>query len=158
MSKLEDKRRAELEKAIELFADKTQEEANDYLKKEVKLQQLSKAMMSAYIKKYADSEEEIKWVKGEFKKASYKEEVKKNRTVCTDAKGGVVHKLNKEGKVIPKYVYVEAFGQEKYPKFNLSGARKEFIKHFNIELKDSGFTPKEKRTEKIFDVFDGLFD
>lgn len=158
MSVLEEKRQKALADATELFKDKSKEAADAYISENLMITQISKAIMAAYIKKYATSKAEQKWVKEDFKKASTKIATRKVQTVCVDNKGEAIRKMNKDGKAIAKTMRVEVANGEKYETFNLSGARKEFINHFNITPKANKFKTKEKREGKIFDEFDGLFD
>lgn len=157
MSKLEDKRRAALAEAEELLKDMNQEEANTYITENMMITQITKGFMAAYIKKFATSDEDNKWVKDEFKKASIKTNTKKVTTVCMGANGVPIHKLNKDGKAIAKTVRVDSVTGETYETFDLSGARKAFVEHFGITPKANKFTPKAKRTEPIFDEFADLF-
>ncbi len=157
MSKLEDKRKAALAEAAELLKDMKQEEANAYISENLMITQITKGFMAAYIKKFATSAEDKKWVKDDFKKASTKTATKKVTTVCMGANGVAIHKLNKEGKPIAKTVRVDAVTGETYETFDLAGARAEFVKHFGITPKANKFTPKAKRTEPVFDEFDGIF-
>ena len=157
MSKLEDKRKAALAEATELLKDMKQEEANAYISENLMITQITKGFMAAYIKKFATSAEDKKWVKDDFKKASTKTVTKKVTTVCMGANGVPIHKLNKDGKAIAKTVRVDSVTGETYETFDLSGARAEFVKHFGITPKANKFTPKAKRTEPIFDEFDGIF-
>jgi hypothetical protein len=157
MSKLEDKRRAALAEAAELLKDMKQEEANAYISENLMITQITKGFMAAYIKKFATSAEEKKWVKEEFKKASTKTATKKVTTVCMGANGVPIHKLNKEGKPIAKTVRVDSVTGETYETFDLSGARAEFVKHFGITPKANKFTPKAKRTTEKYDEFADLF-
>lgn len=157
MSKLEDKRKAALAEAVELLKDMKQEEANTYISEKLMITQITKGFMAAYIKKFATSAEDKKWVKEEFKKASTKTATKKVTTVCMGANGVPIHKLNKDGKAIAKTVRVDSVTGETYETFDLSGARKAFVEHFGITPKANKFTPKAKRTEPIFDEFDDLF-
>lgn len=157
MSKLEDKRRAALADAVELIKGMKQEEVNNYITENLMITQITKAFMAAYIKKFATSDAEKRWVKEEFKKASTKIATKKITTVCMGANGVPIHKLNKDGKAIAKTVRVDSVTGETYETFDLSGARKAFIEHFGITPKANKFTPKAKRTEPIFDEFNDLF-
>lgn len=157
MSKLEDKRKAALAEAAELLKDMKQEEANAYITENMMITQITKGFMAAYIKKFATSAEDKKWVKEEFKKASTKTATKKVTTVCMGANGVPIHKINKKGKAVAKTVRVDAVTGETYETFDLSGARKAFIEHFGITPKANKFTPKAKRTEPVFDEFDGIF-
>lgn len=157
MSKLEDKRKAALAEAAELLKDMKQEEANAYITENMMITQITKGFMAAYIKKFATSAEDKKWVKEEFKKASTKTATKKVTTVCMGANGVPIHKINKNGKAVAKTVRVDAVTGETYETFDLSGARKAFIEHFGITPKANKFTPKAKRTEPVFDEFDGIF-
>lgn len=157
MSKLEDKRKAALAEAAELLKDMKQEEANAYITENMMITQITKGFMAAYIKKFATSAEDKKWVKEEFKKASTKTAIKKVTTVCMGANGVPIHKLNKDGKAIAKTVRVDSVTGETYETFDLSGARKAFVEHFGITPKANKFTPKAKRTEPIFDEFADLF-
>ena len=157
MSKLEDKRKAALAEAAELLKDMKQEEANAYISENLMITQITKGFMAAYIKKFATSAEDKKWVKEEFKKASTKTATKKVTTVCMGANGVPIHKLNKDGKAIAKTVRVDSVTGETYETFDLAGARAEFVKHFGITPKANKFTPKAKRTEPVFDEFDGIF-
>ena len=150
MSKLEDKRKAALAEAAELLKDMKQEEANAYITENMMITQITKGFMAAYIKKFATSAEDKKWVKEEFKKASTKTATKKVTTVCMGANGVPIHKINKKGQAVAKTVRVDAVTGETYETFDLAGARAEFVKHF-------GITPKAKRTEPVFDEFDGIF-
>ena len=157
MSKLEDKRKAALAEAAELLKDMKQEEANAYITENMMITQITKGFMAAYIKKFATSAEDKKWVKEEFKKASTKPATKKVSTVCMGANGVPIHKKNSKGEFVPKKVRVDAITGETYETFNLSGARKAFVEHFGITPKANKFTPKAKRTEPIFDEFADLF-
>jgi hypothetical protein len=157
MSKLEDKRKAALSEATELLKDMKQEEANAYISENLMITQITKGFMAAYIKKFATSAEDKKWVKEEFKKASTKTATKKVSTVCMGANGVPIHKKNSKGEFVPKKVRVDAITGETYETFNLSGARKAFVEHFGITPKANKFTPKAKRTEPIFDEFADLF-
>ncbi len=157
MSKVEDKRKAALKAATDLFSDMDKEQANDYFKNNLMITQITKAHMAAYIKKYA-TKEDADWIKGDFKKASYKTVKKQVTTVCIGANGVPLHKQDKKtGKIVPVRKRVDSITGETITKFDLSGARKEFIKHFGITPKDNKFKAKEKRTEAIFDEFDGIF-
>ena len=157
MSKLEDKRKAALAEAAELLKDMKQEEANTYISENLMITQITKGFMAAYIKKFATSAEDKKWVKEEFKKASTKTATKKVTTVCMGANGVPIHKINKKGQAVAKTVRVDAVTGETYETFDLAGARAEFVKHFGITPKANKFTPKAKRTEPIFDEFDDIF-
>ena len=157
MSKLEDKRKAALAEAAELLKDMKQEEANAYITENMMITQITKGFMAAYIKKFATSAEDKKWVKEEFKKASTKTATKKVTTVCMGANGVPIHKINKKGQAVAKTVRVDAVTGETYETFDLAGARAEFVKHFGITPKANKFTPKAKRTEPIFDEFDDIF-
>lgn len=157
MSKLEDKRKAALAEAAELLKDMKQEEANAYITENMMITQITKGFMAAYIKKFATSAEDKKWVKEEFKKASTKTATKKVTTVCMGANGVPIHKINKKGQAVAKTVRVDAVTGETYETFDLSGARKAFVEHFGITPKANKFTPKAKRTEPVFDEFDGIF-
>lgn len=158
MSALEEKRQKALADATELFKDKSKEAADAYISENLMITQISKAIMAAYIKKYATNKAEQKWIKEDFKKASTKTATRKVQTVCVDNNGEALRKLNKDGKAVVRTKRVEVANGEKYETFNLSGARKAFIEHFNITPKDNKFKAKEKREAKIFDEFDGLFD
>ena len=157
MSKLEDKRKAALAEAAELLKDMKQEEANAYISENMMITEITKGFMAAYIKKFATSAEDKKWVKEEFKKASTKPATKKVTTVCMGANGVPIHKINKKGQAVAKTVRVDAVTGETYETFTLSGARAEFVAHFGITPKANKFTPKAKRTEPVFDEFDGIF-
>lgn len=157
MSKIEDNKRKALKEATELLKDKTQEEANNYIAENLMITQITKAFMAAYIKKYATSDEDKNWIKEDFKKASEKTVTRKVSTVCVDANGDAIYKINKHGQAIPKTIRVNSITGEKYTTFDFRGARKAFIEHFDITPKDNKFKPKAKRTEPIFDEFDGLF-
>ena len=157
MSKLEDKRKAALAEAAELLKNMKQEEANAYISENLMITQITKGFMAAYIKKFATSAEDKKWVKEEFKKASTKPATKKVTTVCMGANGVPIHKLNKDGKAIAKTVRVDSVTGETYETFDLSGARAEFVKHFGITPKANKFTPKTKRTTQKYDEFADLF-
>ena len=157
MSKLEDKRKAALAEAAELLKDMKQEEANAYITENMMITQITKGFMAAYIKKFATSAEDKKWVKEEFKKASTKTATKKVTTVCMGANGVPIHKINKKGQAVAKTVRVDSVTGETYETFDLSGARKAFVEHFGITPKANKFTPKAKRTEPVFDEFDGIF-
>ena len=157
----EEIKKASVDKAINFLKDKSQEQANSYIEKNVMLSKITKAFMVAYIKTYATSEEEKKWVKEDFQKKSYKQANRQVQTVITDVNGIIVHKPGKGknlGKAVPRTARVDVITGETYTKFDLSGARKEFINHFGIKVKEPKFTPKAKRTDKVYDEFDGLFD
>lgn len=157
MSKMEDRKREALAKATELFANMKQEEANKYFAENTMITQITKALMAAYIKKFATSEADKKWVKEDFKKASTKTAKRMVQTVCTGANGVAIHKLNEKGKAIAKTVRVESATGETYETFNLSGSRKAFVEHFNITPKANKFQAKAKRETPIFDEFADLF-
>ena len=157
MSKLEDKRKAALAEAAELLKDMKQEEANAYITENMMITQITKGFMAAYIKKFATSAEDKKWVKEEFKKASTKTATKKVTTVCMGANGVPIHKINKKGQAVAKTVRVDAVTGETYETFDLSGARAEFVAHFGITPKANKFTPKAKRTTEKYDEFADLF-
>lgn len=158
MSKIEDARKKALKEAVELFADRTQEEANAYFTEKLMITQITKAHMAAYIKKYATGKEDKEWVKKEFKAASEKKQKKQVSTVKLDGEGNPVYKVDrKTGKVKPAVIRVDSPTGEVITTFDLSGARAEFIKHFNITPKANKFTPKAKRTEAKFDEFADLF-
>ena len=157
MSKLEDKRKAALAEAAELLKDMKQDEANAYISENLMITQITKGFMAAYIKKFATSAEDKKWVKGDFKAASTKVATKKVSTVCMGANGVPIHKINKKGQAVAKTVRVDAVTGETYETFNLSGARAEFVAHFGITPKANKFTPKAKRTTEKYDPFADLF-
>ena len=157
MNKVEIAKKKALEEAIARFENMTQEEANKYINENYMITQLTKALMAAYIKKFATSEADKKWVKEDFKKASTKTAKRMVQTVCTGANGVAIHKLNEKGQAIAKTVRVESATGETYETFNLSGARKAFVEHFNLTLLNNKFTPKAKRETPIFDEFADLF-
>ena len=157
MNKIEKAKKKAMEEAVAKFETMTQEQANNYISENYMITQLTKALMAAYIKKYATSDEEMKWRKEVFKKASTKIAKRKVQTVCTGANGVAIHKLNEKGQAIAKTVRVDSITGETYETFNLSGARKAFVEHFNLTLLDNRFTPKAKREEPIFDEFADLF-
>lgn len=156
MTVVEERKQNLVMNAIGMFDGKSKEEANKVFEG-LTITKITKAMMAVYIKNYA-TEEDKEWIKGDFKKASYKKAYKEVSTVCVDANGVPIHKKNKNGEVIVKRARVKSITGETYDKFDLSGARKEFVKHFNLTLAANPFKVKEKRTEKLFDEFDGLFD
>lgn len=158
MSELENKRKAALKEATELFKDMSLKEAKAYFTKNLMITQITKAHMAAFIKKFAESDEEKAWVKNNFKKASVKTVKKQVNTVCTDANGIPLHKIDKKtGKVKPVVKRVDSITGEEIEQFNLAGARKAFVEHFGIEPKANKFTAKPKRTEAVFDEFSDLF-
>lgn len=157
MNKIEKAKKKAMEEAIAKFETMTQEEANNYISENYMITQLTKALMAAYIKKYATSDEEMKWRTEVFKKASTKIAKRKVQTVCTGANGVAIHKLGKNGKSIPKTIRVDSITGETYETFDLSGARKAFVEHFNIIPKANKFKAKEKRETPIFDEFADLF-
>lgn len=144
-------------KAIEFIKNMKQEDVNNYITENVMITEITKAFMAAYIKKFATSEDDKKWLKETFKKASTKIAKKKVQTVCTAANGEAIHKLNAEGKAIVKYVRVDSITGETYETFNLSGARAAFVEYFKITPKANAFKAKEKRKTKVFDEFADLF-
>ena len=157
MSKLEEKRKLQLAEATELFKDMKQEEANKYFTEKLMITDITKAHMAAYIKKFA-KKEDAEWIKKDFKKACTKTVKKQVNTVCTDANGLPLHKVNKNtGKVVPVVKRVDSITGETIERFDLAGARAAFVEHFGITPKASTFKVKPKRTEKIFDEFDGIF-
>ena len=158
MTKQEKKRKEALAAATELFGGMTQEQANAYFTKNLMITEITKAHMAAYIKKYATKEEDQAWIKGDFKKKSHKNVKKQVNTVCTDANGLPLHKIDKKtGKVKPVVKRVDSITGETITRFDLSGARKEFISHFRITPKESKFKVKPKRTEAVFDEFADIF-
>ena len=150
-------KKAAVAKAIEFMQNKKQEEVNTYITKNVMITEITKAFMAAYIKTFATSETDKEWIKEDFQKEAYKTAKRKVQTVCTGANGIAIHKLNAEGKVIAKTVRVDSITGETYKTFNLSGARKEFIAHFNITPKDNKFKARAKRDSKEYDEFADLF-
>lgn len=157
-TKQEEKRKEALAAATELFEGMTQEQANAYFTENLMITQITKAHMAAYIKKYATKKSDQAWIKGGFKKSSYKEVKKQVNTVCTDANGVPLHKIDKKtGKVKPVVKRVDSVTGETITRFDLSGARKEFISHFGITPKENKFTAKAKRTEAVFDEFADIF-
>ena len=150
-------KKAAVAKAVEFIQDKEQKEVNDYITENVMITEITKAFMAAYIKKFATSEDNKKWLKETFKKASTKIAKKKVQTVCTAANGEAIHKLNAEGKAVAKYVRVDSITGETYETFNLSGARAAFVEYFKITPKANAFKAKEKRKTKVFDEFADLF-
>lgn len=158
MSKVEDKRRAAMKAATDLFANMEQEEANNYFTENLMITQITKAHMAAYIKKYVTTDADKKWTQEEFKKASFKTVPKQVNTVCVDASGIPLRKYDKKtGKAIPVTKRVNSVTGEMITRYDLSGARKEFISHFGITPKANKFTAKAKRTEAIFDEFADIF-
>lgn len=156
-TKQEEKRKEALAAAIELFKGMTQEQANAYFTENLMITQITKAHMAAYIKSYATAADQA-WIKGDFKKASHKNVKKQVNTVCTDANGIPLHKIDKKtGKVKPVVKRVDSVTGETITKFDLSGARKEFISHFGISPKENKFIAKAKRTEAVFDEFADIF-
>lgn len=159
----EEIKKASVEKAKNFFKDKSQEEANRYIKENVMLSKITKSLMVAYIQTYSTEEDKKSWVKTEFKQASTKIVKRQVQTVITDSNGVIVHKPGKGknmGKAVPRTARVDVITGETYEKFNLSGARAEFISHFNLEVKEPTFKLKEKRAEddKKYNEFDELFD
>lgn len=152
----EDIRKASVKKAADFLKGKKKEEADAYITENVTKVKLSKALMSAYIKTYS-TEADKEWVKSDFKAASTKTVKKKVTTVVTDANGGVVHTVDKNGKAVPKKARVDSFTGETYETFDLSGARDAFIEHFEITTKANKFVVKPKRTTKVYDEFDDIF-
>lgn len=153
----EAEKRAAVAKATEFMKDMKQEEVNSYVTDNCMITEITKAFMAAYIKKFATSAAEQKWVKEVFKAASTKKATKKVTTVCMGANGVPIHKLNKDGKAIAKTVRVDSVTGETYETFDLSGARAAFVEHFGITPKANKFTPKAKRTTKAYDEFADLF-
>ena len=157
-TKKEEQRKAALAAATNLFKDMTQEQANAYFTENLMITQITKAHMAAYIKQYATKEAEQVWIKDAFKKASHKEVKKQVNTVCTDANGIPLYKVDKKsGKVKPVVKRVDSATGETITRFDLSGARKEFISHFGITPKENNFTAKAKRKEAVFDEFADIF-
>ena len=150
-------KKAAVDKAMEFLSGKTQAEANEYVSKNLMITEITKAFMAAYIKTFANSEEERIWVREEFKKASTKIATKKVSTICMGGNGVPIHKKNSKGEFVPKKVRVDAITGETYETFDLAGARAEFITHFNISPKANKFTPKAKRTTEKYDEFADLF-
>ena len=154
----ENERKAALAAAVDLFSKMDQKQANHYFTDNLMITQITKAHMAAYIKQYATSEDDQKWVKGDFKKASYKTVKKQVNTVCVDANGVPLHKISKKtGKAIPVVKRVDSVTGETIERYDLAGSRKEFISHFDITPKENKFTAKPKRTEAIFDEFADIF-
>ena len=156
-TKQEEKRKAALAAATDLFDSMTQEQANAYFTENLMITQITKAHMAAYIKKYATKKDQ-EWIKKDFKKASYKTVKKQVNTVCTDESGIPLHKVDKKtGKVVPVVKRVNSITGETIERFDLAGARKEFVSHFGITPKENKFTAKAKRTEAVFDEFADIF-
>ena len=154
MSKHEDRARQDLEKYLEIFKGcKTEADAKKFIKENLYKLSITKGCIAAYITVF-HKEEDNSW----FKKAAYVKENKYAYTNCVDAEGNIIYtkKTNKKtGKAIPKTKKVAIAGEQVVYKHNL--ARTAFLEKYNIEVKDTGFKAKEKRTEKQFDVFEGLF-
>ena len=153
----EQKRKEAVKEAVRLFDGMDQETANKYFTDNFMITQITKAHMAAYIKKFTDKAADAEWLET-FKKASYKEVPKQYATVCLDKDNNPIMVLSKKtGKGKPKVKRVDSSTGEMITQFNLNGARKEFLKHFNIKPKANKFTPKEKRTEKVYDEFADIF-
>lgn len=158
MSKKVDALKENYKKAVELFKDKNQEEANKYITENLYERQFTKVLMTAYINKYAITEEDKKWVKKDLKKASYKEKPVQKVTVLYDDNGNVLYKSNKKGKAIPVKKRVNSGTGEVKEVFSIHHAREEFAKHFGIEFKSTGYEVKEEGTKDTFDPFMDLFN
>lgn len=157
MTKQEERKKNAVAEAEKLFESMTREQANQYFTDNLTMTQITKAHMAAYLKKFATTKEEQEWYKGDFYKASFEIVKRKEDTICTDANGEIIYKLNKEHRVIPKSIRVDSKTGETYARYSIIKARKAFIEHFNITPKNSKFKPKAKRVEDRYDEFDGLF-
>lgn len=158
MTKRDQMKQKALEDAKKLFENMTQEEANQYFADNLTKTQITKAHMSAYLRKFA-KEEDKKWISKDFYEASFKSTKRKESSVCTDANGVAIYKLNKEHRAIVKTIRVDSNTGETYDRYNIFKAREAFIEHFKITPKNSKFKPKDKNVNKNkrFDEFDGLF-
>lgn len=150
-------KKAAVQKAIAFMSDKEQDDVNKYIESNLMITEITKAFMVAYIKKFAVSDKDQKWIKEDFKKASTKTATKKVSTVCMGLNGVPVHKIKKDGTATVVYKRVDAITGETYETFNLAGARNAFIEYFKITPKPNKFTPKAERQTKKYDEFDDLF-
>ena len=157
LTKKEKKRIEALEKATKLLKDKSKEEANKYIEENMKITDITKGFISAYIRKYA-TEKDKEWFKKDFRKASTKKVKKQVSTIVMGENNTPVYKKDKKGNIVPKRKRVDSITGEVYERFDISGARKEFIDHFDIITKANDFVVKEERKVKYFDEFDGLFE
>lgn len=157
LTKKEKARIEALEKATELLKDKSKEEADKYINENMKMTDITKGFISAYIRKYA-TEKDKEWFKKDFHKASIKKVKKQISTIVMGENNTPIYKKDKKGNIVPRTKRVDSITGEVYERFDISGARKEFIKHFNIITKANNFVVKEKRNDNYFDEFDGLFE
>lgn len=155
MTKQEIKEREDLQKYVEVFEKcKTEDAAKKYIKENLYKLSITKGCIAAYIRVFHGSEDNS-WLK----KAAYVKEPQYSYTPCVDKEGNIIYqnKLSKKtGKPLPKLKKVEMAG-EKQEVYKHSEARKAFMEKYGIEVKDTGFKPREKRTEEKFDIFAGLF-
>ena len=154
MSKQEDKAKKDLQKYLDIFKEcKSEEAAKEYIKENLYKLSITKGCIAAYITVFHKAEDNS-WLK----KAAYVKEQKYAYTPCVDTEGNIIYtkKISKKtGKVLPKTKKVAIAGEQVVYKHNK--AREAFMNQYGIEVKDTGFKAREKRTEKQFDIFEGLF-
>lgn len=149
LTKKAEKEAKDLEKWEGIFKDfKTEEEAKEYIKKEVYKLAITKGCMVAYMKKYHANED-----KSWFKESAFVEEPKTKLSVVSDKDGNPVKKLNKKGKTIVKKERVQT--NETIVRYNHAKAKKAWLEHYKIDYKETSFKAKEKLDD--FDMFEGLF-
>lgn len=154
MNKQEQKAKKDLENYLAIFNGcKSEEDAKKYIKANLYKLSITKGCIAAYIKVFHGKEDNT-WLKD----AAYVKEQKYAYTPCVDAEGNIIYskKISKKtGKALPKTKKVAIAGEQIVYKHN--EARKAFMEKYGIEVKDTGFKARDKRTEKQFDVFEGLF-
>lgn len=154
LNKKEQKEIADLKKYTEIFSKcKSEAEAKEYIKENLYKLSITKGCIAAYIKAF-HKDEDNSW----FKAAAFVKEQKYAYTPCVDTEGNIIYskKISKKtGKPLPKTKKVAIAGEHVVYKHN--EARKAFLEKYDIQVKDTGFKAKDKRTEKEFDIFADIF-
>lgn len=145
MTKAEIKAKEEKEAAVALLKGlKDEAAAKAYIEANIYARALKKSFIAAYVEVFHKGEDNT-WLNKCFTS-------KQKKVVVTDNSGNVVYNT-KTGKPKTKFVKDDS---SKEKSFDKTAAIKAFAKAYDITYKPTGFTAKEKRTEPIYDVFEGL--
>ena len=148
---LNKKMQEEFAKYTELFKGMKEQEAKDYIQKNVYKVKISKELIAAYVKTYHSKKEEQAWLQNAVIAK------KKYKNVADTVNGeiqytGKVHKKTGEKLYKTKKVYT---GETAEPKFDTPTARNLFLKEYDITPKPTGFAAKEA-AEPLFDAMADL--
>jgi hypothetical protein len=149
MTKQEQKDKTEKEKYLALFADMDEKKAKKYIKENIYKVKLSKGLIAAYVNTY--SKDDSAWISEAY---VTKPRYKRSAQVGIDGKIVYSGKQSKKGKALPRTEKV--YTGETYKAYDMSILRKLFIDKYKIEFKPTNFEAKQKRTEPVYDVFEGL--